>query len=158
MTVVVGQPVPRFRAPATKNRLIDSDLLAGWNVVIYFYPKDGTSGCTREAEDFRDLHDAFKQSGTVVIGVSRDSLQSHEKFRSKHALPFPLASDTDESLCTIFGVIRMKNLYGRQVRGIERSTFLIDGKGILRREWRGARVDGHARDVLSAAEALGGRA
>lgn len=154
---LIDQPAPPFTVPATDNKLIDSSRLRGWKVVLYFYPKDETSGCTREAEDFRDLYAAFRESGTVVVGVSRDSLASHGKFRERHALPFPLASDADESLCTLFNVIRMKNMYGKQVRGIERSTFLIDESGILRREWRGVKVEGHAAEVLAAARALQGK-
>ncbi len=117
-------------------------------VVVYFYPKDNTPGCTTEGADFRDLHRQFSKAGAVVVGVSRDSLKSHENFKAKMGFPFELISDADEKLCKQFGVIKMKNMYGRQVRGIERSTFVIDGAGKLVREWRGVKVPGHAQEVL----------
>ena len=120
----------------------------GHPVVLYFYPKDNTPGCTNEGAQFRDLHKKFQKAGAVVVGVSRDSMKSHENFKAKMAFPFPLISDPDETLCKQFGVIKMKNMYGRQVRGIERSTFVIDGKGNLAREWRGVKVPGHAQQVL----------
>ena len=128
--------------------------LRGKMVVLYFYPKDATPGCTTEAQQFRDLHAKFVTAGAVVLGVSRDSLKSHESFKAKMGLPFDLLADTDEALCTQFGVSKMKNMYGKQVRGIERSTFLIDGKGVLRQEWRGVKADGHAEAVLQAVHAL----
>ena len=117
-------------------------------LIIYFYPKDSTPGCTTEAQQFRDLHADFLAAGSVLAGVSRDSLRSHENFKTKQALPFELISDTDETLCQRFGVIKEKKLYGKLVRGIERSTFVIDAHGILRREWRGIKVPGHAQEVL----------
>jgi peroxiredoxin Q/BCP len=117
-------------------------------VVLYFYPKDMTSGCTTEAGEFRDLHGRFRRAGAIVLGVSRDSVASHEKFRAKESLPFALLSDPDEKLCRQFDVIREKSLYGRKYLGIERSTFLIDGEGVLRREWRKVKVAGHAQEVL----------
>lgn len=117
-------------------------------LIIYFYPKDSTPGCTTEAQQFRDLHADFLAAGCVLAGVSRDSLRSHENFKTKQALPFELISDTDETLCQRFGVIKEKKLYGKLVRGIERSTFVIDAHGILRREWRGIKVPGHAQEVL----------
>ncbi|HXU56968.1 MAG TPA: peroxiredoxin, partial [Casimicrobiaceae bacterium] len=120
----------------------------------YFYPKDNTPGCTTEGANFRDAHKAFARAGAVVAGISRDSLKSHESFRAKMGFPFDLISDADEKLCAQFGVIKMKNMYGRKVRGIERSTFLIDGKGALVREWRGVRVPGHVDEVLEAVKAL----
>jgi peroxiredoxin Q/BCP len=120
----------------------------GRAVVLYFYPKDNTPGCTNEGAQFRDLHKKFEKAGAVVVGVSRDSLKSHENFKAKMAFPFQLVSDPDEALCKQFGVIKMKNMYGRQVRGIERSTFVIDGKGNLAREWRRVKVPGHAQQVL----------
>ncbi|KAB2844771.1 MAG: peroxiredoxin, partial [Burkholderiales bacterium] len=119
-----------------------------------FYPKDNTPGCTNESIAFRDLHPDFAKLGCVLAGVSRDSLKSHENFRAKFSFPFALLSDTEEKLCTQFGVIKMKNMYGKQVRGIERSTFLIDAKGKLAREWRGVKVEGHAAEVLVAVKAL----
>lgn len=142
--------VANFSLPATGGEAISLSGLKGKAVVLYFYPKDATPGCTTEAQQFRDLHAKFVKAGAVILGVSRDSLKSHENFKVKMGLPFDLLSDADEALCTQFGVIRMKNMYGKQVRGIERSTFLIDGKGVLRREWRGVRADGHAMEVLRA--------
>ena len=126
-------------------------------VVLYFYPKDSTPGCTTEGAQFRDAHKAFRKAGAVVAGVSRDSLASHEKFKARMAFPFELISDPDETLCKQFAVMKMKNMYGRQVRGIERSTFLVDGTGTVRREWRGVKVPGHAHEVLDAVQALGVR-
>ena len=117
-------------------------------VVLYFYPKDSTPGCTTEAQQFRDLHDRFVAVDTVIVGISRDSVKSHENFKAKQALPFELASDADETVCQLFAVMKMKNMYGKQVRGIERSTFVIDRNGLLRREWRGVKVPGHAQEVL----------
>jgi peroxiredoxin Q/BCP len=127
---------------------------AGRKLVIYFYPKDMTSGCTRESQDFRDLHGAFRKAGVDIIGVSLDSVKSHDKFVDKENLPFTLLSDEDETLCKLFDVIHEKTLYGRKYLGIERSTFLLDGSGILRREWRKVKVPGHAEEVLEAAKSL----
>lgn len=154
MTVTVGQPVPDFTAAATSGKDIVLSALEGWNAVIYFYPKDDTPGCTLEAQGFRDHYAEFKAAKTVVFGVSRDTLGSHDKFRCKYSLPFELISDDGEALCRLFGVIKQKNMYGKQVMGIERSTFLIDGSGVLRREWRGVKVDGHVAEVLAAAREL----
>ncbi len=126
----------------------------GHPVVLYFYPKDDTPGCTTEGANFRDLHPRFRKHGAIVAGVSRDSLESHAGFKAKMAFPFELIADTDEKLCTQFGVIRMKNMYGKQVRGIERSTFLIGPDGALVREWRGVKVPGHVEEVLEAVAAL----
>jgi peroxiredoxin Q/BCP len=126
----------------------------GHPVVVYFYPKDNTPGCTMESQQFRDLHSKFEKAGAVVVGVSRDSIKSHQGFKSKHELPFELLSDADEKLCSHFDVIKMKNMYGKQVRGIERSTFLFDKNGELVREWRKVKVDGHAEEVLNAVKAL----
>ena len=154
MTLATGQQVPAFTAAATSGTDIDFSRLRGWNVVLYFYPKDDTPGCTLEGQAFRDSYAAFKAAKTLVFGVSRDSLGSHEKFKCKYSLPFELISDDSEALCRLFGVIRMKNMYGKQVMGIERSTFLIDAAGVLRREWRGVKVDGHVAEVLAAAQAL----
>lgn len=147
--IAVGQPVPEFQASSTHGEL-SLDSLKGRKTVLYFYPKDSTPGCTTQAQGFRDLHEDFLAAGARIVGVSRDTLKSHENFSAKQELPFPLISDTDESLCTIFGVIKMKNMYGKQVRGIERSTFLIDADGVLRQEWRGLRVPGHVDAVLQA--------
>ena len=147
--IAVGQPVPAFTAASTQGD-ISLESLRGHKVVLYFYPKDSTPGCTTQAQGFRDLHEEFLSAGARIIGVSRDSLKSHENFIGKQSLPFPLISDTDETLCQLFGVIKMKNMYGKQVRGIERSTFLIDTDGVLLREWRGLRVPGHVDAVLQA--------
>jgi len=139
--------VKDFEAPSTEGTFRLSDH-AGHPVVLYFYPRDNTPGCTTEGQQFRDLYPQFAKIGAIVAGVSRDSLKSHENFRTKMAFPFPLLSDADEALCTQFDVIKMKNMYGKQVRGIERSTFVIDASGKLAREWRGVKVPGHAREVL----------
>jgi len=150
----LNRVVADFKATATRDKTVQLKTLRAQNVVIYFYPKDSTPGCTTESQDFRDLHTKFKQQKTLVLGVSRDSLASHEKFREKQKLPFDLISDPDEKLCRQFDVIREKNLYGRKYMGIERSTFLIDAAGKLRGEWRKVKVKGHAAEVLEAAMAL----
>lgn len=152
--IAVGKKVPDFELPAPGGRIIRLSKLAGKNVVLYFYPKDNTSGCSLEAQDFRDLLARFKRRNTVVLGASRDSLESHESFRRKYGLNFDLLSDEDGRLCTLFDVIREKSLYGRKFMGIERSTFLIDGERVLRREWRKVKVKGHAAEVLEAVKAL----
>ena len=149
-----GTKVPDFSIPATGEATFRlSDHLCH-PVVLYFYPKDNTPGCTTEGADFRDLHKQFAKLGAVVAGVSRDSIKSHEGFKEKMAFPFPLLSDADEKLCTQFDVIRMKNMYGKKVRGIERSTFLVGADGKLVREWRKVKVDGHAAEVLAAVKEL----
>ena len=145
-----GKKVPEFALAATGGGIEKLSDHKGRNVVLYFYPKDDTPGCTLEGQDFRDHMRRFKSLNTDVLGVSRDSLKSHEKFREEQKLPFPLLSDADEELCRRFDVIRDKNMYGKKVRGIERSTFLIDGKGVLRREWRKVKVEGHVEEVLKA--------
>ena len=151
----IGKPAPDFEAAATRNRTIRlSDFRGERNVVLYFYPKDNTPGCSQEAQDFRDHWRRFTSRKTVILGVSRDSLASHERFREKFQLPFDLISDPDEVVCTLYDVIRMKNMYGKKVRGIERSTFLIDRDGILRREWRKVKIKGHVEEVLEAVKAL----
>lgn len=139
--------VPEFELPATGGKTF-STRTAATPYVLYFYPKDNTPGCTTEGQQFSDLHARFKSLGYAVYGVSRDSLKSHENFKAKMAFPFELLSDADEVACKAFEVIKMKNLYGKKVRGIERSTFVIDGKGVVRREWRGVKVPGHAQEVL----------
>lgn len=146
--------VADFSAPATSGTTFRLSEHQGHPVVLYFYPKDSTPGCTTEGEQFRDLHPAFRKLGAVVVGVSRDSLKSHENFKAKKEFPFELISDADEALCAQFDVIRMKNMYGKQVRGIERSTFLIGADGKLAQEWRKVKVDGHATEVLAAVKAL----
>ena len=151
---VLNRVVGNFKASATRNKTIELKELRGQNVVIYFYPKDSTPGCTTEGRDFSALHAKFKRQKTVILGVSRDSIASHEKFREKQAFPFDLISDPDEALCKHFDVIHEKSLYGRKFMGIVRSTFLIDANGKLRREWRGVKVKGHADEVLEAVKAL----
>jgi len=150
----VGLEVPDFSLPATSGKTFRHSDLHGQPLVIYFYPKDSTPGCTTEAGQFRDLHAEFVAAGASVWGISRDSLKSHENFKAKLGLPFELLSDADETACRLFDVIKLKNMYGKQVRGIERSTFLIDRAGRLAREWRGVKVEGHATDVLAALRAL----
>jgi peroxiredoxin Q/BCP len=150
----LGKKVPAFTLAATGDQEISLSDLKGKNVVIYFYPKDSTPGCTREGQDFRDNIAKFRRNKTVVLGVSRDSIKSHENFKAKQQFPFELLSDKDEELCNIFDVIKMKNMYGKKVRGIERSTFLINDKGVLKQEWRGVKVDGHVDEVLDAVRAL----
>ena len=140
--------VSDFDVPATGNQSFRLSLFRNKTVIIYFYPKDSTPGCTTEAQQFRDLYPEFVKAGCVIVGVSRDNIRSHENFKAKQALPFDLLSDADEKLCIQFSVIKEKKLYGKLVRGIERSTFVIDGQGVLRREWRGVKAPGHAQDVL----------
>jgi len=146
--------VPDFTAPATGGDFTLSDH-RGHPVVLYFYPKDNTPGCTTEGQNFRDLHEQFASLRCSILGVSRDSLKSHESFKSKMNFPFELVSDTEEIACTAFDVIKLKNMYGKQVRGIERSTFAVDAKGILRRQWRGVKVPGHVQEVLDFMKTLG---
>lgn len=153
MPIAVDQPIPDFSAPATGGEITLSGL-RGKKLVLYFYPKDNTPGCTTEGLQFRDLYPQFQKAGAQIVGVSRDSLRSHENFKAKLELPFPLIADTDETLCSLFGVIKMKKMYGKEVRGIERSTFLIDAQGVLRREWRGVKVPGHVEETLEAVQAL----
>ncbi|MBK7792497.1 MAG: peroxiredoxin [Betaproteobacteria bacterium] len=149
-----ARKVADFSLPATGGATFTLSAQRGRIVVLYFYPKDNTPGCTTEGADFRDRHEAFVRAGAVVAGVSRDSLKSHENFKAKMGFPFELLSDADEMLCTRFGVIRMKNMYGKQVRGIERSTFVIDAKGVPAREWRGVKVPGHVDEVLAFVQSL----
>ncbi len=153
-TAKIGSKIKDFSLPSSGGGTWSSKDAAGRKLVIYFYPKDMTSGCTRESQDFRDLYSAFRKAGVDIIGVSRDSVKSHDKFTEKEKLPFPLLSDEDERLCKLFDVIHEKSLYGRKYLGIERSTFLLDGTGILRREWRKVKVPGHAEEVLEAAKSL----
>ncbi len=151
---MLNQPVPDFELSATGGALFQLSQCRGKNLVIYFYPKDSTPGCTTEGQNFRDLHADFLAADTVVFGVSRDSLKSHENFKCKQSFPFELLCDAEEKACALFGVIKMKNMYGKQVRGIERSTFAIDAAGVLRREWRGVKVAGHAQEVLDFVKTL----
>ncbi len=145
---VLNRVVADFKCAATGNKTVQLKNLRGQKVVIYFYPKDSTPGCTTEGQDFRDLHSKFRRQKTVILGVSRDSLASHEKFKAKQKFPFDLLADEDEKLCRKFDVIKEKSLYGRKFMGIERSTFLIGDDGKLKFEWRKVRVKGHAQDVL----------
>jgi thioredoxin-dependent peroxiredoxin len=148
MSISVGQPVPDFSVTATGDRTVRLSALRGRRVVLYFYPKDHTPGCTVEGQQFRDLHDRFAALNVLVFGVSRDTLRSHENFRAKHGFPFHLLADTDETLCELFEVLKLKKLYGKESIGVERSTFLIDENGVLRREWRKVKVDGHAEAII----------
>jgi len=151
---MLDQPVPDFALPATGEKPFRLSTTKGKPIVLYFYPKDSTPGCTTEAQQFRDLYPEFRAVGCKIYGISRDSLKSHENFKAKQNLPFDLLSDKEEVVCDLFGVIKMKQLYGKQVRGIERSTFVIDGGGMLRREWRGVKVAGHAQEVIDFIETL----
>jgi len=150
----LNRPVDDFEAPATGDQTIRLSDLKGQNVVVYFYPKDNTPGCTTEGQDFRDRHDQFEALDTVIFGVSRDGLKAHDNFREKQAFSFHLISDKDEALCQQFDVIKLKKLYGKEYMGIDRSTFLIDKDGVLRREWRGVKVPGHVDEVLEAVRSL----
>ena len=152
--VSLGKKVPNFDLPATGDQSIKLSALKGKKLVLYFYPKDSTPGCTTEGQNFRDNMAKFKRAGAVVFGVSRDSLKSHENFKAKQEFNFDLLSDADETLCKLFDVIKEKNMYGKKVMGIERSTFLIDEKGVLRQEWRKVKVAGHVEEVLAAVKAL----
>ncbi|MEY3759441.1 MAG: hypothetical protein RIR39_932 [Pseudomonadota bacterium] len=148
--ITIGSAVPDFEAPSTGNKTIKLTDYRSHFVVIYFYPKDNTPGCTQEGQAFRDNIEKFTALNAVILGVSRDSVRVHEGFKCKQAFPFDLLSDTDEKLCQLFEVIKLKNMYGKQVRGIERSTFLIDPNGILIREWRKVKVKNHSEDILEA--------
>ena len=152
--LVIGKKVPDFKLPATGGKDIRLSDLKGQSVVIYFYPKDNTTGCIREGQDFTDLHARFRRAGALILGISRDSLDSHERFKANMQFPFDLLSDAEEKVCTLFDVIKEKNMYGKKVMGIERSTFLIDADGVLRQEWRKVKVDGHAEEVLQAVKSL----
>ena len=152
-TLAVGQPIPAFSAESTEGTL-STDSLKGQAYVLYFYPRDNTPGCTTEAQGFRDAMADFEKKGVRIIGVSRDSMSSHQRFIEKQTLPFALISDPDETLCELFAVMKMKNMYGKQVRGIERSTFLVNAEGKLVQEWRGLRVPGHVQNVLEAVQQL----
>jgi len=154
MSIELNQVVPDFTVAATGDQLVTLSALRGQKVVIYFYPKDSTPGCTLEGQQFRDLYAQFQSANCQIFGVSRDSLKSHDKFRGNECFPFDLLSDKDEALCQLFDVIKTKNMYGKQVQGIERSTFLIDAQGVLRQEWRKLKADGHAAEVLQAVLAL----
>jgi len=150
----INQPVADFHLPGTGEKTFSLSDADGQHLVIYFYPKDDTPGCTAEGADFRDNYAAFKALNCEILGISRDSIKSHERFKEKMNFPFDLLSDADEVICEQFSVMKMKNMYGKQVRGIERSTFVIDAKGVLRKEWRGVKVPGHVAEVLAFVETL----
>jgi peroxiredoxin Q/BCP len=154
--IVVGKPLPDFTLPATGNETGRFQLrdARGAKLVLYFYPRDNTPGCTLEGQDFQQLLPRFKRAGVRVCGLSRDTLAAHEKFCSKFGFGFELLADPDETICNLFGVMKDKNMYGKKVRGIERSTFLVDAQGVLRQEWRKVKVEGHAAEVLAAAQKL----
>ncbi|MDO9424065.1 MAG: peroxiredoxin [Methylobacter sp.] len=152
--ITPGNPAPNFEASSTGDKTVKLSDYRGKYLVIYFYPKDNTPGCTQEGQNFRDNIDKFIALNTVIVGVSRDSVRIHEGFKCKQEFPFDLLSDPDEKLCQLFGVIKMKNRYGKQVRGIERSTFLIDSEGLLVREWRKVKVKNHCEEVLHALHEL----
>ena len=156
-TVALDRKVPDFSAPATGGKTWRLGDLAGRNLLIYFYPRDNTSGCTKEGEAFRDLHAKFRKAKTEIVGVSTDSLASHEKFKAQYEFPFELLSDPDRKVCQLFDVYKEKSMYGRKYLGVERSTFLIDAEGVLRREWRKVKVPGHAEQVLEAVGELKAR-
>jgi len=151
---MLGKAVPDFSLASTGGGAFRLSDQRGKTLVLYFYPKDNTPGCTLEGADFRDLHKQFRRAGIEVYGVSRDTLASHEKFKAKMKFPFELLADPDEKVCLKLGVMKMKNMYGRKVRGIERSTFVVDARGVLAREWRGVKVPGHAQEVLNFVKAL----
>ncbi len=149
-----GKPSPDLSLPATGNQSFSLSAMRGAPLVLYFYPKDNTPGCTDEGMQFRDLHEEFRALKCSVFGISRDSIKSHEGFKAKMSFPFELLADEDEAACKAFDVIKMKNMYGKQVRGIERSTFVIDRDGVVRKAWRGVKVAGHAREVLDFVKTL----
>lgn len=153
-SVKLDRKVPAFSRPATGGKPFRLADAAGKKLVIYFYPRDNTTGCTKEGEAFRDLYPAFRKAGTVVVGISPDSLASHEKFKAKMSFPFELLADEDHSVCDLFGVFKEKSMYGRKYMGVERSTFLLDAGGVLKHEWRKVKVAGHAQEVLAAAQVL----
>lgn len=152
--VKLDSKVPEFSISSTGGKKVKLSDLKGKNIILYFYPRDNTPGCTLEGQNFRDNSRKFSSRNTIIFGVSRDSLKSHEKFREQQCFPFDLLADEDEKLCRLFDVIREKNMYGKKVMGIERSTFLIDEKGILRHEWRKVKIDGHVEEVLGAVKSL----
>ena len=152
--ILEGKKCPSFEGECTNNKTINNNDLIGKNVVIYFYPKDSTPGCTTEGQDFRDNYNSFRKVNTEIIGVSRDSIKSHENFKSKQNFPFDLLSDPDEKMCKAFDVMKMKSMYGREYIGVDRSTFLIDKSGIVKKIWRGVKVKNHVMEVLEEAKNL----
>jgi peroxiredoxin Q/BCP len=154
MAIVVGKPLPEFESVGTGGSKLTNNSHTGKVMVLYFYPKDNTPGCTTEAMQFRDKYKDFVKAGATVFGVSRDNMKSHDEFKVKLELPFELIADTEEKMCHMFGVVKNKIMYGKKVKGIERSTFLIGADGLLKEEWRGLKVPGHVDDVLKAVKAL----
>jgi len=154
--VAIGEPIPDIDLHITGDRTVKLSDYRGKALVLFFYPKASTPGCTREGQDFRDAVARFRRQSAVILGASRDGMKAQENFKAKQAFPFDLVSDKDEALCSLFDVIKLKNMYGKQVRGIERSTFLIDDEGTLRREWRKVKVSGHVEEVLQAVKELKG--
>ncbi len=153
--VALNKSVPHFKAATTSDQQFELKKARGSNVVIYFYPKDSTPGCTLESKAFRDHYAEFQQHETIILGVSKDTLTSHEKFKTKHCFPFELLVDEDSAVCELFDVIKEKSMFGKKYMGIERSTFLIDKNGVLKQQWRKVKVKGHVREVLAAVKALG---
>jgi len=151
---MLNQPIPDFELPSTSNKTFRLSAASGKNLVIYFYPKDNTPGCTTEGQDFRGAYPEFAKLDCDIVGISRDSIKSHENFKMKMGFPFELLSDADETACKLFDVMKMKNMYGKQVRGIESSTFVVDAKGVLRKEWRGVKIPDHVQEVLEFVKAL----
>ena len=158
MTPTLGDPVPDLELKTTGGRTVQLADYRGKQLILYFYPKGSTPGCTQEGQDFRDATDAFAAADTLILGASRDGLKAQENFKTKQGFPFDLIADTDEALCRAFDVIKLKKMYGKESLGVERSTFLIDAAGVLRQQWRGVKVKGHVADVLAAAQALKERA
>lgn len=154
MSIAIGDSAPDIRLPATGDQDISFTDFKGRKLVVYFYPKDNTPGCTQEGQDFRDLYPEFEAAGVAILGISRDSVRTHQNFKTKHEFPFDLLADTEETACQAFGVIVQKKLYGREYLGVDRSTWLFDSDGILRQNWRKVRVKGHAQAVLDAAREL----
>ena len=154
MSLEVGDKIPDITLPATGGKDINLKSFKGKTLIVYFYPKDNTPGCTQEGQDFRDLYKDFEKAGAVILGISKDSLRSHENFSAKFNFPFPLLADTEEKACTAFGAIVEKSMYGKKYMGIDRCTWLFDGKGVLKQVWRGVKVKGHAAAVLEAVRAL----
>jgi peroxiredoxin Q/BCP len=158
MSLKIGEPIPDIELALTGGRTARLSDFRGRHLVLYFYPKASTPGCTQEGQDFRDAHDSFAAASATILGASRDGIKAQENFKAKHAFPFDLVSDTDEALCRMFDVIKLKKMYGRESLGVERSTFLIDADGVLRREWRKVKVKGHVDEVLAAVRELPGGA
>jgi peroxiredoxin Q/BCP len=151
---LVGKKCPAFKADATSDQIVENSSFKGMNLVIYFYPKDSTPGCTTEGQEFRDSYKLFKKMNTEILGVSRESIKSHEKFKSNQSFPFELLSDPDEIVCKAFDVMKLKSMYGKEYMGVDRSTFIIDSSGKIRKEWRGVKVKGHVQEVLEAIKEL----